>query len=349
MQNKINLMNDYNIAAHPRVLDALNAAADNRYIGYGLDEECEAAASMVKALIDRPDAEVHFMPGGTVTNMTAIGAFLRPHEAAIAPATAHINVHETGAIEAVGHKILTVMTGDGKIRPDDVDEVCEGQTDEHMSKPRLLYISQTTECGTVYSRAEFFALRDVCDRRGLLLYVDGARLGYAVTAPGSDLHMEAIADKADAFYIGGTKNGALFGEALVICNESLQGDARYHIKQRGGLMAKGFLLGIQFKALFQNGLYFALASKANEMAEELRAALKGLGYDFEVDSPSNQVFPVISEGAAARLEEEILFERWHKLGGGNVSIRFVTTWATTAEEIEAVVRLMGRPDVVRSK
>ena len=336
----INLMNDYNQAAHPRVLAAIEKLADRRYAGYGLDEECRAAAADIRTVFGCPDGDVHLMPGGTLTNLTAIAAFLRPHQAVIAPATAHIYVHETGAIEAVGHKILTASTEDGRLQPRQIEKRIEEQTDEHMAKPGLVYLSQSTEWGTVYRREELTALRDLCHRHGMVLFVDGARLGYALMSERCDMSPAEFAAIPDAFYIGGTKNGLLFGEALVIVNAALRQDFRYLIKQRGGLLAKGFLLGAQFRAIFEEDLYFCLAKTANQTAEKLTEGLKAKGYAFEVPTESNQVFPIVEAAALPRLEAAILFERWHVLTDQRVSIRFVTTWATTEAEISQVLDLM---------
>jgi threonine aldolase len=360
-------MNDYNYTAHPRVLEALQEAEGRRFVGYGDDEECAKAADLVRGLICRPDADVHFLPGGTQTNLTALGAFLRPHEAAIAPTGAHINVHETGAIEAVGHKILAVPAHEGKALAEDVRTVCELHNNEHMAKPKLLFVSQTTELGTVYTRAELLALREVCDEYGLLLYIDGARLGCslaagagaqpetgqaigteqeAISKTGHSLKagvapgLPELADIADAFYIGGTKNGLLFGEALVICNKGLTPEFRYLMKQRGGLLSKGFLLGIQFRAILEDGLYFELARRANAIAVQLSEGLRKAGIPLLTDTASNQVFPCVSDEALHRLEERVLFEVWERKGADGTPIRFVTTWRTTPEEIAAVLELV---------
>jgi len=333
----INLMNDYNAVAHPRVLEALTGAAGRRFAGYGCDAETAAAAALVRELTDLPDADVHFLAGGTQTNLTAAGAFLRPHEAVIAPATAHVNVHETGAIEAGGHKVLTFPAGDGKATPEDVRAVIKAHTDEHMVKPKLLLLSQTTELGTVYTRAELGALRKACDEYGLYLYIDGARLGCALESDACDMNLKEFAGFGDAFYIGGTKNGLLFGEALVIRNPALKSDFRYLIKQRGGLLAKGFLLGIQFRAILEDGLYFELARQANRAAARLSQGLVSLGIPLLADTVSNQVFPIVDEAALRRLEERVLFERWGAGSGKGTPIRFVTTWQTTSEEIDAVL------------
>jgi Threonine aldolase len=337
---KINLMNDYNMTAHPSVLDAIQEASGQRFPGYGADEECDAAAEIIRKMADRSDAEVFFFVGGTQTNLTALGSFLRPHEAVVAPGSAHIFVHETGAIESAGHKVLTTDFSDGKATPESVENVVKYHTDEHMVKPKLLYISQTTELGTVYSLSELTELRQLCDKYGLYLYIDGARLGCALSSSVCDFTLKDIASLADAFYIGGTKNGLLFGEALVICNPSLAPDFRYLMKQRGGLLSKGFLLGIQFQAIFKNDLYFELAKKANTMAASLSQKLSGAGIPMLLDTITNQVFPCVSEETLGRLEEHVLFERWPAYSEQGIPIRFVTTWQTTEEEIEAVLKLL---------
>ncbi len=368
--DKINLRNDYNHAAHPRVLEAISAASEKRFPGYGTDEECAVAAKIIRHLTGQADADVHFMVGGTQTNLTAIAAFLRPHEAVISMDSAHINIHETGAIEAAGHKILTIpdaggagsgtsdfknTTGagsnieavgkastEGKADTESVRAIIESHTDEHMVKPKMLFISQATELGTVYTRAELHALRDVCDEYGLYLYIDGARLGCALTSESCDLTLQELASLADAFYIGGTKNGLLFGEALVIRNPALREDFRFLMKQRGGLLAKGFLLGIQFRALLEDGLYFELARQANEMAARLDAALRTHGIPMLTATVSNQVFPMVNKDQLRVIEEHFLFERWGGEAEQGTPIRFVTTWQTTDAEIQAISELFDK-------
>ena len=338
--DKINLMNDYNASAHPHVLDAIRWAEDKRFTGYGTDAETAAAAETVRLLIGRAVSDVHFMVGGTQTNLTAVAAFLRPHEAVIAPASAHVNIHETGAIEAVGHKILTVPAENGKVRADDIRAVIEEHTDEHMVKPKMIMISQASELGTVYTLRELRALRDICDKYRLYLYVDGARLGYALTSAAGDVGLGELASIADAFYLGGTKNGLLFGEALVICNPELRADFRYHIKQHGALLAKGFLLGIQFRAILEDGLYFDLARRANAMAFRLAAGLKEADVPLLAEAETNQVFARVDYGPLYRLEEHVLFERWGRESEDGTAIRFVTSWQTTEAEIDAVLDLL---------
>jgi threonine aldolase len=341
MHQQMNLLNDYNAVAHPSVIRALQAASDNYYTGYGADPETERAKQTIRDLIGSADADIHFMVGGTQTNLTAISAFLKPHEAVIAAESSHINMHETGAIEASGHKILTHRAADGKLDPDAVQSIVDAHTDEHMVKPRLVFISQATELGTVYGKKDLDGLRAICDANGLLLYVDGARLGCALTAEGSDFDLKDIAALADAFYIGGTKNGLLFGEALIISNPVLKPDFRYSIKQKGGLLAKGYLLGIQFNAIFRDGLYFELASHANRMSRELKKSIAALGYDFIADTTTNQLFPVMDNDAVDRLGKSYGFERWASVNNRQTAIRLVTSWSTSESDIRGFVELLG--------
>ncbi|MDR2035935.1 MAG: aminotransferase class I/II-fold pyridoxal phosphate-dependent enzyme [Coriobacteriales bacterium] len=343
MTTRINLMNDYNLVAHERVLDSLQESLAVRFEGYGADAETARAKAALSERIQCPQAAVHFLVGGTQVNLTAISAFLRPHEAVIAPHTAHIATHETGAIEACGHKVLVHESPHGKLGPNEVIASVKQHTDEHMVKPRLVYLSQTTEYGTLYSQAELRALRAVCDEHDLLLYIDGARLAYALGSPHSDLTLPLLAELADAFYLGGTKNGLLFGEALVICNPSLQADFRHLIKQRGGLLAKGFLLGIQFNAFLKDDLYLELAATANALAAKLDGGLKALGYDFALQTETNQVFVIVDNAALPKLHEHLMFEEWQQLSSEQTTIRFVTTWKTTESDIQTVLDLMRPP------
>ena len=338
---RINLRNDYGEGAHPRLLQALAVASAEVNRGYGLDLHSERAAALIRDRLGR-DADVHFLAGGTQTNLVALAAFLRPHEAVIAPASGHIATHETGAIEASGHKVLTVPTTDGKLSPDLIRPCLDGHVGEHMVRPRLVYISNTTEWGTLYSTAELQALGAFCRSRDLLLYVDGARLASALTTPGNDVDLALLAAQADAFYIGGTKNGALLGEALVIVNPALRTDFRHVIKQRGAMLAKGMVVGAQFEALFEDGLYFVLATHANVMAERLRDILLQAGVPLAVDSPSNQLFPVLPDAIFERLRQHVEFEIWERRGDGTTVIRLMTSWATPESTIEAFGALLAR-------
>jgi threonine aldolase len=338
----VSFQNDYNSVGHPEILRALQEASIGAYCGYGMDDACEGARDIIRSLIGNSGAQAHFLIGGTQANLTALAAFLRPHEAAISAASAHINGHETGAVEATGHKILITCSKDGKIAPEGIRDVVSEHSNEHSVKPRLVFISQSTEFGTLYSLDELRALRQACNELGLLLYLDGARLGAALASQANDASLRDIAELTDAFYIGGTKNGLLFGEALIINNPSIGDCFRYVLKQRGGMLAKGFLLGIQFQRAFSDGLYFEVAKVADLQAEKLRSALVGLGVRFAVDSPTNQLFPVLRNETVTALSEDFLFEIWSRLDKENTVIRLVTTWRTTDDEIELLVEKISK-------
>jgi threonine aldolase len=326
-----NFKNDYSEGCHPRILEALTRTNLDATVGYGLDEHCAAAAERIRTVISCPGADVHFLVGGTQTNATAISAFLRPHQGAVTVSTGHINTHETGAVEATGHKILVRDASDGKVTPAIIDDIVSVQTDEHVIQPKLVYLSQSTELGTVYSLAELEAIRACCDRHGLYLYLDGARLACGLGA--SDVTLTDLPQLCDAFYIGGTKNGALFGEALVIVNEALKPDFRYYIKRHGGMLAKGRLLGIQFEELFRDELYLELGRHSNRMAQILQAGLLSQGVELFVSSPTNQIFPIVPNGMLKPLEGLCRYEVWGAVDSERTAIRFVTSWASKEEEI----------------
>lgn len=325
--------NDYSEGAHPAVLALMQKTNMQQCVGYGEDEFCARARVLIARELDCNDAEIYFISGGTQTNLLAICAALRPHQAVVAATSGHICVHETGAIEATGHKIITVETNDGKLTPDLIKPALALHQGHHMVMPKMLYISNSTEVGTVYDRAELAALRDFCREQGLLLFIDGARLGAALTAPGNQLTLADMAANCDCFSIGGTKNGALLGEALVITNKALQEDIAYIIKQRGALLAKGRLLGLQFVALFENGLYYENARHANEMALLLKAGLQERGYSLLVDSPTNQQFVVLPHRLGQKLALDYGCEVWQQ-GPQDMCIRIVTSWATPVQAVE---------------
>lgn len=325
--------NDYSEGAHPRILSALIDSNLEQVEGYGEDQYSAEAVRLLKKRIGREDIDIHLLPGGTQTNLTAISAFLRPHEAAISAKTGHINVHETGAIEATGHKVIPVETADGKLSPELVKPVLEEHTDEHMVKPKLVYISNPTEIGSIYNKRELEQLSSFCRDNKLYLYVDGARLGSAICSKENDMELSDLAILTDAFYIGGTKNGALLGEALVICRESFKEDFRFYIKQKGALLAKGKLLGIQFLELFRDNLYFDLARHANDMAEILRNGISEAGYSFLTHSPSNQIFPILPDSIIDKLQGKFSFYVWKKIDEYNSAIRLVTSWATEEKQV----------------
>lgn len=328
---------DYSEGAHPRILDALIRTNLEQTDGYGLDDHCRNAAAFIKNKIGREDVDVHFLIGGTQTNFTAISAFLRAHEAVISAKTGHIYVHETGSVEATGHKVVIEASEDGKLTPEAVLAQLAYHEDEHMVKPKLVYISNSTEIGSIYHKSELARLSEVCRKNNLILFMDGARLGSALASGENDLTLSDIAALTDAFYIGGTKNGALFGEALIICKEELKEDFRYHIKQKGGLLAKGRLLGIQFEELFRDNLYFELADHANQMAAILAKNFTELGYPFLTHSPSNQIFPILPDKLIGMLEADYSFYRWKKTDEEHSAIRLVTSWATEEADINTFV------------
>ena len=326
--------NDYSEGAHPSILEAMTATNLEGNFGYGRDPHCAHAADLIREKIARPDADVHFFVGGTQTNATCICAFLRPHEAAIAAHSGHICVHETGAVEATGHKCIAMPAAPGgKLTPELVRQAVAAHPDEHMVKPRLVYVSNTTETGGVYTTAELEALRAVCDELGLLLYLDGARLASALACGGASF--EDLGRLCDAFYIGGTKNGAIFGEAVCIMNPALKPDFRYILKQHGGMLAKGWLLGVQFEQLMRSGLYEELGEHSTRMAQQLAEGLKGLGVEFLFESPSNQIFPILPDEVLAKLEGAFHWEVNATLECGRSCIRLVCSWATQQAAVTA--------------
>ncbi|MCI8402990.1 MAG: aminotransferase class V-fold PLP-dependent enzyme [Lachnospiraceae bacterium] len=326
--------NDYSECCHPSITERLSLLGNEAFRGYGADRLCESAAAKIRRAIACPEASIHFLTGGTQTNLTVIASVLRPFEAVIAAETGHINVHETGAIEGTGHKVLTAASSDGKLTPEMILALLASHTDEHMVKPRLVYISDSTELGTVYTKAELTAIYALCRQRELILYLDGARLGAALCASCNDLSLSDLPRLCDIFYIGGTKNGALLGEALVISRPELAEDFRYEMKHRGAMMAKGFLLGLNFDTLFTDGLYLRLAEAAGQQAARLRQGLMDLGIPLMVDSPTNQLFPVLPNHALPCLRRDFAFEIWGPVDEEHTCIRLVTSWATTGEAVD---------------
>ena len=331
-------INDYSEGCHERILEALTRTNREQTTGYGTDPYCEEARAILRREMNCPGADIRFLSGGTQTNLIAMTAALRPHEAVIGAASCHIFTHETGAIEATGHKVLVIPDDEGKVRPAGILAMLEEHDmAPHMVKPRVVFISQSTEVGTIYTREELQALHEVCRAHDLLLYADGARLGVGLTAKGCDVTLADMAKYCDFFCIGGTKNGALFGEALVLVNPVLQPDFLYIVKQRGGLFAKGRLLGIQFAELFRDGLYYELARHANEEAMRIKAALTALGARFQVDSPTNQQFPILPDALIEKLAPEFSCSHTQSLPGGMSAVRFCTSWATTDADIDALL------------
>lgn len=333
----IRFESDYLEGAVPEIVKRLNDTNLEQTSGYGTDPYCAAAREKIKAECKAPNADVHFLVGGTQANLTVIAASLRPHQGVLAAETAHIEVHETGAIEASGHKVLTLPTENGKIKAAVIEEyVLRHRADEsfeHTVQPAMVYISQPTETGTVYSLPELEAISRVCRGLGLILFADGARLACALACEGTPT-LPDLARMCDVFYIGGTKHGALFGEAVVITNNAIKRDFRYIIKQRGGMFAKGRLLGLQFDALFTDGLYYKIGSREAELAARLREAFAAKGIAFKYPSPTNQLFPILSKKQMGTLSEKYSFSVQERLPNGGAVVRFCTSWATTTEAVD---------------
>lgn len=337
---------DYTEGAHPRIMEKLVETNFEQTIGYGMDEHCKNACMYIKKECNVEDADVHFLVGGTQTNMTIIDAALKPYQGVICADSGHINVHETGAVEACGHKCITIPSTDGKIYEPEIRELFATHFanggDEHMAQPKMVYISNPTELGTIYSKAELKGLYELCKEYGAYLFMDGARLGYGLMCKANDLTLADIAEYTDVFYIGGTKVGALFGEAVVITNNDLKPDFRYNIKQHGGMLAKGRLLGIQFETLFEDGLYFEIAKHAMDMAERIRGKLEQLGAEFTVASPTNQIFVSLPNSAVDELSKKYMLEPWGKVDDTNSAMRICTSWATKEENVDALLADMER-------
>ena len=338
--------NDYSEGCHPAILSRLVETNMVQTFGYSEDEYCAAAREKIRKLCGREDAAVHFLVGGTQANLTVIDAALRPHQGVLGPITAHINCHETGAVEATGHKVLWVPSEDGKITAAQVAQVVDAHradgSFEHLVQPKMVYISQPTELGTLYTLEELEALSRVCREKGLYLFADGARLGYGFAAQGNDVFMEDMARLCDVFYIGGTKVGALFGEAVVIMNPAIAEDFRYLIKQHGGMLAKGRLLGLQFDTLMDNNLYYEISRKADAQADTIRACLRELGIPLLVESTTNQIFPILPDALLEKLAESYVFCEQERVDETHRAIRFCTSWATLDENVEALCRDLRR-------
>ena len=338
--------NDYNEGCHCKILDKLIATNLEQTTGYGEDQYCAQAADRIRKVCGRNDLAVHFLVGGTQANLTVIAAALRPHQAALGATSAHINVHETGAVEATGHKVLSVPSADGKITAAQVRNTVEmhraSGSFEHEAQPKLVYISNPTELGTIYSLSELEELSATCKEFGLYLFLDGARLGYGLAAAGNDVTMADLARLCDVFYIGGTKVGALFGEAVVISNPAIKEDFRYLIKQRGAMLAKGRLLGIQFDVLMEDNLYFELGAHGVRLADKIRDTLNEIGVSYLVSSPTNQIFPIFSDAFLNELGKKFVFTEMERVDESHRAVRFCTSWASTEENVDALCKELVR-------
>ncbi len=332
---------DYQEGAHPNILSRLLETNMAQTIGYGEDVYTEKAKHQIKTAINAQNSDVHFLVGGTQTNTTFISSVLRPHQGVVAANTGHIAIHESGAIEATGHKVLTIDSTDGKITAAQVEDLYEKHwsdvSHEHVVQPGMVYISFPTENGTLYTKSELAALYITCRKLSLPLYIDGARLGYGLASPENDIKLNELPSLCDAFYIGGTKQGALFGEALVINNHALKKDFRYIIKQKGGLLAKGRLLSLQFSELFADNLYFDLSKHAVDMALKLKAALVGMGVVLHYNSFTNQQFPILTNDKIVKLREKFGFLDWASIDDTHTAVRFCTSWATKEEDVDVLI------------
>lgn len=332
--------NDYSEGCHPRILERLAETNFCQTPGYGMDAICASAADKIRKACGNDALYVQFLVGGTQTNLTVIAAALRPHQAAVGAVSAHINVHETGAIEATGHKVIALASADGKITADQIRQTAQAHiTDEafeHMPQPKLVYISNPTELGTIYSLEELEQLSAACKENNFYLFLDGARLGYGLTAKGNDVTLADIARLCDVFYIGGTKVGALFGEAVVFSNPAIAEDFRYMIKQHGAMLAKGRLLGLQFDVLFTDDLYFEISAHANRLADQLRETFAKVGFPMLVPGVTNQVFPVIPDRILDLLSEKFSFTQQERVDKDHRAVRFCTSWATKQENVDAL-------------
>lgn len=332
---------DYNEGAHPKIMERLLQTNMEQTPGYGEDVYCGRAAEAIRRACGDDTLAVHFLVGGTQANMTVIDAALRSHQGVLCASTGHINIHETGAVEACGHKVLALPGRDGKLTVKQIEAACAAHRNddsfEHMVQPKLVYISHPTELGTLYTRKELTDISNVCARNGLYLFVDGARLGYGLAAPDTDVTLPVLASLADVFYIGGTKVGALFGEAVVIRNEELKRDFRYFIKQKGGMLAKGRLLGIQFETLFTDDLYLEISKEAIRLAEKLRKVFAEKGYPFLAENRTNQIFPILPDEHLERLGKDFGYCYQERVDETHSAVRFCTGWATREENVDALI------------
>lgn len=330
---KYSFANDYSEGCHPSVLEALVESNLVQQSGYGDDEYTRRATKIIAELTHKSDVGVHLIAGGTLANLVVLSSILRPFESVVAATTGHIYVNETGAIEATGHKVEAAPTVDGKLRPQDIKPFLNKLRGHHVVRTRVVYISNSTELGTIYTKQELSDLYSFCKENDLILFMDGARLPMALAAESNDMTLADIATFTDVFYIGGTKCGALLGEAVVMTNPELDKDFKYHLKQRGALTAKGRVMGVQFDQLLQGNLIFELAAHANKMAAKMASAFKSLGYSMLIDSDTNQIFPILTNEMISRLQKDYSFLTWSVVDDNHSAMRFITSWATP----EAVV------------
>ncbi len=335
---------DYMEGAHEKILQRLSETNYEKAPGYGNDIYCESAKEKIRRACECPEADIYFLAGGTQTNAVVIDTMLRKYQGVVAARTGHVNVHEAGAIEYTGHKVLTVPSHEGKLMAGELEEFLRAfwndGSHEHMVFPGMVYLSHPTEYGTLYSKEELLEIARICREFQILLYLDGARLGYGLMSRKTDVTLPDLARICDVFYIGGTKVGALCGEAVVFTKNNTPEYFLTMVKQHGAMLAKGRLLGIQFDALFTDGLYYELGAHAIEMAERLREGLVKKGYPFFLDSPTNQQFIVLPDVEIARLQKDVYLDLWDKVDADHTVVRFATSWATAKEDVDALLGLL---------
>ncbi|KAF9875465.1 beta-eliminating lyase [Colletotrichum karsti] len=340
---RYSFLDDYSEGAHPALLKAIISTNNTQEAGYGGDAYSALARAHIRRHLGDPASPVgiFFVPSGTSANAISIAACLRPHEAVVAASSGHIVTRETGAVEASGHKIINVAPRDGKLTPETIQRAVDDNWHfPHMAKPRLVYVSDATEIGTVYTRAEMRAIKRVCEANNLLLFLDGARIGTALTSTANDMALRDVLELTDIFWIGGTKNGALLGEAVVVKDARLAGEFEFYVKQHGSLLAKSRIMGAQFAELFREDLYFDLARQANLCAATLSGGIAAAGFGVYAVTETNQVFAVLPLGLIKMLQEHFVFYVWEKRGDDEAVVRLLTTWATEAGEVDKFVGLV---------
>lgn len=329
--------NDYSEGACSQILENLVRSNNVQTDTYGYDEFSLHAAELIKKEVGNNNVDVHFVPGGTPTNVLGI-CLLRSYEGVIAAETGHINTHETGAVESTGHKIIQVKGTNGKINASQIEETVSNFTDEHVVIPRMVFISDSTELGTIYTKQELTDISNMCKKHNLYLYLDGARLGSALVSKDNDLTLQDICELTDVFYIGGTKNGALLGEALIISNDELKPNFRYLLKQHGSMLAKSRTVGVEFITFFENGLYYELAKNANDKAQQLKTFLQNKGIAMYVDSPTNQIFPIFENSLLEKIKTKYRVTEWCKYDDNHTVVRLVCSWATKQENVDEFIK-----------
>lgn len=340
----LSFVNDYSQGAHEAILNRMNEINRDSVTGYGCDQYCESAKEKIRTACESPEADIYFLVGGTQSNQVVIDTMLQPYEGVVAATTGHVSTHEAGAIEFTGHKVLEFEEMDGKISPDKLKTYLEtfygDANHEHMVFPGMVYISHPTEFGTLYTKTELKEISEICKKYSMPLFLDGARLGYALACEESDVTLADIAKYCDVFYIGGTKVGALFGEAVVFSRNNAPKHFVTQIKQHGALLAKGWLLGLQFDTLFTDNLYVKNGENGMKMAKLMKAAFKEKGYQFYIESPTNQMFLLLENRRMEELAKEVAFSFWEKVDENHTAVRFVTSWATSEEDIKKFIELL---------